>query len=135
MDKIPAGVISANLEDLNSGKIWPLIQKPNSGCHFSSERFEYGSFEIGFRVDWTDKKDNDDPCLDADFYPPGSTKPDKSMRVYPAHHTRKAMDSATRQWVYNFVYGECRLRFLLTLTHEATITAKARIIAAESVGD
>ena len=134
MDKIPTGIISAKLDDLNSGKAWPLVRKPNNNCHFS-DRFEYGRFEIRFRVDWTDKNENDDPCLDADFYPPGSSKSDQSMRVHPAHQTRKVNDSPSHQWVYNFIYGECQLRFLLTLTHDATITAKARIIAAESAGD
>ncbi|MFZ2540559.1 MAG: hypothetical protein WAW75_02165 [Gallionella sp.] len=136
MTKIPADVFSASLKELESGKIWPLDrpENPRNHCH-SSERFEHGGFDISFRVDWNDLNENGDPCLDADFFLPGSDELLKHIRSDPAHQTRKEMDPVDCQWIYDFKFGELQLCFLLSLTREATITGRARIIADDGAGE
>jgi hypothetical protein len=123
---IPTGVVYAKLENAQSGDVLPLTTRLGSGCHFT-DRISHGRYEIVFRIDWTDCDANGDPCLDADFFTPGQTKPEKSMKAHAAHHTRKGYDHEADRWVYDFAFEGLALRFVLWLAREGDVTGSASL--------
>lgn len=127
MANIPPSVVSAELEDLLTGSRWPLTVRSGSGCHFT-ERFSHGSWEIALRVDWSDLDANGDPCLDADFFRPGSSRPDKTMKLHTSHHTRKSLHTDGRLLVYAFQYEGLALSFLLRLARVGDATGSAALV-------
>jgi hypothetical protein len=114
MAKIPDGLIAARLVDLTNGTEQSLITRAGSGCLFAT-RFPHGKYEIGLRFDWTDLDARGAPTLDADFYHPGSTKPVRSLKSHPAHHTRKGQDGSA-DWIYPFEYNDLQLQLVLVVT-------------------
>ena len=127
MSEIPSGVVAARVIDADTGAAQVLKTKVGSHCHFV-ERFLYGQYEIGLRFDWGDRDANGDPMLDADFYAPGSTKPIKSLRKHPAHHTGKT--TGEFEAVYPFAFEDLRLDFVLCLTKELAHTIDAILVKA-----
>jgi hypothetical protein len=128
LSKIPPQIVKVVAIDLNTGDEYELKSLGNSCYEFGRLGGVYNAYEVRLRFDWSDIDPNGDPTLDCDFYPPGSTKPVKSMKKHPAHQTKKEFDAASGMTLYEYNYSAIAFRFVLETTNIQTITGTARIV-------
>ncbi len=126
-DSIPLHITKAVAIDRKTGAEYILGTKVRSYCHFF-DRVPYEGYEIGLRLDWKQIDLNGDPTLDADFFPPGSSKPDKAMKASPAHNISKSVNSSSGEIAYEFQYQSLHLNLIVQTTNARTISGCARIV-------
>ena len=126
MKRTPDSIKVARLINSATDKEIALSTKQDSCCHFA-DRIPCASYEVGLRIDWSDMDGSGDPTLDADFFHPGDTKPLRQPQFRKVHHTHKTLEDGL--WTYDFSFGGLRLKLLLNLTHQRSITGHARIVA------
>lgn len=115
---------SAKVVFVDSKKEQTLCSRPNSNCHFF-DKVKVGNDVVQLRLDWNDLDANGFPTLDADFYSDDTGKKRKLKgKRHESHHT-KAIENEGR--TYEWVFEECKLKFIVVLVFSVSITEVIRV--------
>ena len=119
-------VLSMTLVDVSTGKEKLLFEREGSRCHFN-EDIHFESYIITLRVDWGDIR-NTDPVLDADIYQIVSGKKERKLRNGDWHHTPKKLDPNSNRKIYDFSFGNLRLRLGAKMSFSSSVSLDAILV-------
>ena len=126
MDPEEVGRVVGNVKVTfpDTDEVLDLKPREESVCVWVTDQFPAGEWMAWLRLDFSDMDERGHPTLDADFFKPGSTKPDKKMRrMHPAHHT-EAEASGPRTYIWEFE-NVVTVRFTAAITWSLSATMEA----------
>ena len=122
-------VLSMKLIDVGTGKEVSLFEREGSRCHFYDD-IEFDGYIITLRIDWGDIR-NSDPVMDADVYINNSCAKGKKIRYGKWHHTAKNFDEIENKKLYEFSFGDLKLRLGAKMTFSLSVGIDAKIVKKE----